>query len=73
MVPSAVEKAVDSRWPASNRVLERILSLRGLVGLAARELCWDGATVTNVTADCLHETAVGSKENREKEASRWAE
>ena len=43
------------------------------MGLAARELCWDGATVTNVTADCLHETAVRRKENVDKGASRWAE
>jgi hypothetical protein len=54
------EEAVELRWPASRRALELILSLRGLlVGLAAGgELCWEGATVTNVTADCLHGTAV---------------
>lgn len=55
----AVEEEGVFRWPASRRALELILSLRGLVGLpAGGELCWDGgATVTNVTAGRLHETA----------------
>jgi hypothetical protein len=47
------EEAVVFRWPASKRALELILSLRGLVGLAGGERCWEGATVRNVTADCL--------------------
>jgi hypothetical protein len=53
------EEAVLFRWPANKRVLEWILSLRGLVvGLIGGERCWEGATVTNVTAACLHGTVV---------------
>ena len=75
-VRMAVEEAVVSRCPASRRALELILSLRGLVvgQLPGGELRWDGATVTNVTADCLHETAnERGKENLGREPSFWAE
>lgn len=68
------EEAVEFRWPASRRALELILSLRGLlVGLAGGELCWEGATVTNVTADCLHETAVAIRKGSfDREINFWA-
>ena len=48
--------------------------MRGLlVGLAGGELCWEGATVTNVTADCLHETAVAiGKGSFDREINFWA-
>ena len=70
----AVEEEGVFRWPASRRALELILSLRGLlVGLAGGELCWEGATVTNVTADCLHETAVAiGKGSFDREINFWA-
>ena len=43
------------------------------VGLAGGELCWEGATVTNVTADCLHETAVAiGKGSFDREINFWA-
>jgi hypothetical protein len=50
------------------------LSLRGLlVGLAGGELCWEGATVTNVTADCLHETTVAiGKGSFDRRTNLWA-
>ena len=70
------EEAVEFRWPASRRALELILSLRGLVGLpAGGELCWEcGATVTNVTADRLHETVNEmGKEDTGREPSLCAE
>ena len=68
------EEAVEWRWPASRRALELILSLRGLlVGLAGGELCWEGATVTNVTADCLHGTAVAvGKGSFDRVINLWA-
>jgi hypothetical protein len=69
------EEAVELRWPASRRALELILSLGGLlVGLAAGgELCWEGATVTNVTADCLHGTAVAvGKGSFDRVINLWA-
>jgi hypothetical protein len=72
----AVEDGAVFRCPASRRARELILSLRGLVGLpAGGELCWDGgATVTNVTAGCLHETAKDrGKENIDRELSLWPE
>jgi hypothetical protein len=52
--------AVEFKCPASCRALDLILS-RGLVGLAGggEVRCWLDATVTNVTADCLHGTGVG--------------
>jgi hypothetical protein len=51
------------------------LSLRGLlVGLAGGELSWEGATVTNVTAGCLHRTAVAvGKGSFDRVINLWAE
>jgi hypothetical protein len=65
---AAEEDVVVTRWPASNLALEVVL----LVGLAGAG-CWEGATVTSVTADCLHGTDVGfGKEDRKWGATRLA-
>jgi hypothetical protein len=62
------EEAVVVRCPASRRALELILSLGGLVGQGG-ERCWEGASVTNVTADCCVGRGKGSFN---REFSLWA-
>jgi hypothetical protein len=51
--------AVECRWFASCRALELKVLSSCLVGRAGGDRCWVGATVANVTADCLHGTGVG--------------